>query len=194
MGVLPQVGPPPVRGPLAKRHPLRDGSGMVATTVLRTACVIVLTVLLPRPASGQLDRAAVGTLLGAASGAYLSLALTTAAARAGHFAYSPRQAIWRLTPLPVVAAAGGVLGYRSGDRLRDAVGRGLVGFAAGTAVGALVGNLAWDGTEGVWSGAVIGSGAGLLIGSVWGAFRGGTDVDRSVPILAGLTLTIPFAP
>ncbi len=135
-----------------------------------------------------------GALLGTAGGAYLSLALTTAAARAGHYAHSPGQAIWLLTPVPVGAVAGGIVGHQGEAHLRDAARVGLVGFAAGAAVGAVLGDLAWDRPEGAWSGALIGSGVGLLVGSVWGALLRGGDSRQDAPTLPSFTLAIPFGP
>ena len=158
----------------------------------RATWTLVLALLAPLPAQAQTGSTVVGALLGTAGGSYLSLALTTAAARAGHYAYSPAQALWRAVPIPVGAVAGGVLGHQGDDRLRDSVLSGLVGFAAGTAVGALVGDLAWERPEGVWSGAIIGSGLGLLAGGLVGAFRGGGDEGGSTP--AVLAMSIPVGP
>ncbi len=149
--------------------------------------------LTPARASGQAGYAAAGTLAGAAEGAVLTLALATAAARAGHYVFTPSQALWQLTPIPVVAVAGGMLGYHDADRLRDSVRAGLVGFAAGVAAGSILGGLVGDDSESVWSGAIVGSGAGLLVGSLWGALRNLGDDGDSI-VVPGITLTIPFAP
>jgi hypothetical protein len=167
---------------------------MVSTASLRATCALVLALLLPTSLYGQAGPTAAGTLLGTAGGAYLSLALTTAAARAGHYVYSPKQGIWRMTPIPVGAVAGGVLGYQGADHLRDATRLGLVGFAAGTAVGAAFGSLVWEGAEGIWSGAVIGGGVGLLAGSVWGALRAGGGPDEDERVLPAFTIAIPITP
>jgi len=149
--------------------------------------------LCPARASAQAGSAVAGTLAGAVEGTYLTLALTTAAARAGHYVFTPRQALWQLTPIPLMAIGGGVLGYHDAGRLRHAAGYGLAGFAAGALAGSVLGSLIGDGRESVWAGAIVGSGAGLLVGSLWGALRDlGADGDGiSVP---EITLTIPFGP
>jgi len=149
--------------------------------------------LCPARASAQAGAAAAGTVVGAAEGAYLTLALATAAARAGHFVFTPRQALWQLVPIPVAAVAGGTLGYHDTDRLGDAVAYGLAGFAAGAAVGSVLAALIGDGPENVWSGAILGSGTGLLVGSLWGALRNLGDDGDTIAVPA-ITLSIPFAP
>jgi hypothetical protein len=154
--------------------------------------LVVGAALTSVPAEGQAGHAVAGTLAGAAEGAYLTLALTTAAARTGHYVFAPSQALWQLTPIPVAAVAGGLLGYHDADRLRDSVRYGLVGFAAGAGAGSIVGVLLADGPEGVWTGAIVGSGIGLLVGSLWGALRS-QDHGGGVGVPA-VTLTIPFGP
>jgi hypothetical protein len=167
---------------------------MVSTASRTATCLLVVVLLLPMSVAGQAGRVAVGTLLGAAGGSCLSLALTTAAARAGHYAYSPGQGIWRAVPIPVGAVAGGVLGYQGEDRLRDSVWFGIGGLAAGSAVGAVLGGLAWEGSEGVWSGALIGSGVGLLAGGLWGALRGAGEADEHLPAVPAIAIRIPYGP
>jgi hypothetical protein len=149
--------------------------------------------LCPARTTAQAGSAVAGTLAGAAEGTYLSLALATAAARAGHYVFTPRQALWQLTPIPLAAIAGGTLGYHDADRLRDAVRYGLAGFAAGAVAGSVLGSLVGDDRESTWAGAIVGSGAGLLVGSLWGALRdpGGDGDTTLVPVI---NLSIPFAP
>jgi len=154
----------------------------------------VATLSAPVPASAQAGPAVAGTVLGAAGGAYLSVALTTAAARAGLYAFSPRQALWLATPIPLGAVAGGVVGYRSRDALRGAAYGGLLGLAGGTLVGIAIGRLAWDEDEAVWASAIVTGGLGLLVGSLWGGLH---DRDVSEPaVLAGhaITISLPFSP
>lgn len=166
---------------------------MVRRTARRIVPALLLGALAPATARAQSGYAVAGALAGAAEGAYLTLALTTAAARTGHYVFTPSQALWQLTPIPVAAVAGGVLGYNDADRLWTSVGFGLVGFATGVAAGSIVGGLMGDGPESVWAGAIVGSGTGLLVGSLWGALRGLGDDEGGVAI-PDITLSIPFGP
>lgn len=160
---------------------------------LRTACALAAALVLPASASAQVGSTAAGTLVGTAGGAYLSLALTTAAARAGHFAFSPRQGLWRATPIPVGAVAGAVVGYQGTDVLRNVVRGGLVGLAGGSLLGAAIGRLIWEGPEGVWSGAIIVGGVGLLAGSISGGLRADEDTEDT-PAAFSFKVPIPFSP
>jgi len=149
--------------------------------------------LCPARASAQAGAAVAGTVAGAVEGAYLTLTLATAAARAGHYVFTPRQALWQLTPIPLMAVAGGTLGYHDVARLRHAVGYGLVGFAAGAVAGSVLGAVIGDDRESIWAGAIVASGAGLLAGSLWGALRDLGD-GNDTTVVPAITLSIPLGP
>lgn len=161
----------------------------------RTGCrgllALALLCVVPAPAGAQVAHATAGALVGAAAGGYLSLGLAVASARTGHYAFSQEDLRWQLTPIPVLAIAGGVLGYQGGDGLRRAVTRGLVGFVGGGAIGTLAVALFGGAEEDVWTGAILGSGLGLLVGSVWGAASGSGQAGEPTP---SLTISIPFGP
>lgn len=158
----------------------------------RMASSVIATILLPlalclssSTARAQTGDALAGGALGAAGGGLLSLAIVTGEARAGRYLYSPEDVGWRIMMVPAGLVAGAVLGYRNPDRMWRAVGWGALGLTGGALTGAAVGAAVWDGSEGMWSGAILGSAAGLLLGSVTGARSGGEDGDGP----AGVTLS-----
>lgn len=159
------------------------------------AALFLVAALCPGPSPGvsaQEGPTAAGALLGAAGGTYLALGLTVAAARAGHYVHSPRSLGWQLTPIPAAAAAGAVLGHQGSDELAHAAWYGLLGFASGAVAGSIAGRLLWAESEGVWAGAILGSGLGLLAGSIWGAVEGPDEgAGGSVPVLG---ISIPVGP
>jgi hypothetical protein len=150
--------------------------------------------LLPvAPAAAQTWPAVAGTLAGTAGGSYVSMALITARARAGHYVFTPSQGLLELAPIPLGAVAGGILGYRSQDRLRNTVGFGALGFVAGTTLGAALGAALSDTDEGMWSSVVVGGGVGLLVGSVWGALRHvASSNDQTSSPAATFSLSVPW--
>ncbi len=152
--------------------------------------LFVATVLRPSDARAQVLDAAAGLALGFGGGGLVSAAWITAEARAGRYIFSPDVITWQLAPIPLGAAAGGLLGYRNPDRLWAGVGAGALGLVTGAGVGALAGALAWEGSEGVWAGAVIGGATGLLIGTVVGTIGWERD-GPSMPLFA---LALPLGP
>lgn len=157
----------------------------------RAALALAAALAVPAPrAQAQALEAATGAALGAAGGLYVSMAVVTANARAGNYVFSPDEVRWQLLPVPIGAAAAGLLGYRSPDRFWRATVWGFGGFAAGSLVGALAGKAIWGDSEGSWSGAVIGGAAGVLAGAVVGTLTwDGDDVDGPA---FSLTLPAPW--
>jgi hypothetical protein len=68
-----------------------------------------------------------------------------------------------------------------------------VGLAGGSLLGAAIGRLVWEGPEGVWSGAIVVGGIGLLAGSIWGGLRADGDTEDT-PAALSFTVPIPFSP
>ena len=151
----------------------------------------------PRPLAGQqILPALIGGAAGLAAGGYVAIGIVTLQARRGRYLYSSEDALgWHATPILVGPTVGALIGFFDQERLRRTVIGGAVGGFASTGVGMVVGQYIWAPPEGRWAGAVIGSAAGLLagslIGAVWPARVDPEPVNdqaqlRSIPI--GLTI------
>ena len=144
---------------------------------------VTLTLVLGHPsrADAQAVPAAYGLLAGATGGVLVTTGIFVAKARAGSYLYSLDDALaprWELIPavgMPIGAVA---MGLDDGQRLARSIAWGGAGFAAGGLVGYLVGDLFGETSQARWAGAVIGSAAGVLGGSIWGAAS--YDADFSV--------------
>ena len=182
-------------GPVPKRQVPSPGAGPVlscavllpsrsravsAALALFTALAFTVT---PGRLAAQAGPAVVGTLVGAAGGAWVTAALVTARARAGHFLFRPKDIGWQLAPIPVLALGGGVLGAVESGRLTRSVTWAAVGFAAGAAVGAIAGSAASDDRQGAWAGAVVGAAVGILAGGVAGALRTAEDAPTELVLV-----------
>lgn len=151
----------------------------------------------PVPAHAQAVPAAYGLITGTISGVYVSTGIFVARARAGSFLYSLEDAIavrWELAPAVLMPLSGVVLGAIDGQRLAESIKWGGAGFAAGAAAGLGVGLLlsSGEGRESEWSGAIIGSAAGLLAGSLYGMLSYDGDPDDSPATVGSFTLRIPL--
>lgn len=152
----------------------------------------------PRPLAGQkqLIPALAGGVAGFAAGGYVAIGIVTLQARRGRYLYSSEDALgWHATPILVGPSVGFLIGLFDQERLRRTVIGGAVGGFASTGIGMIVGQYIWAPPEGRWAGAVIGSAAGLLAGSLIGAIWPAPDESqtaldqsqaRSIPI--GLTI------
>jgi hypothetical protein len=122
------------------------------------------------PAAGQqVLPALAGGAAGLAAGGYVAIGIVTTQARRGRYLYSTEDALgWHATPILVGPTVGFFIGLVDQERLRRTVIGGAVGGFVGMSAGAIVGQWIWDPPEGRWAGAVIGSAAGLLTGSLIG--------------------------
>lgn len=151
----------------------------------------------PAPAPAQAVPAAYGLITGTISGVYVSTGIFVARARAGSFLYSLEDAIavrWELAPAVLMPLSGVVLGAVDGQRLAESIKWGGAGFAAGAVAGLGVGLLLSDGEgrESEWSGAIIGSAAGLLAGSLYGILSYDGDEDEDPVPVGSFTFRVPL--
>jgi hypothetical protein len=144
-----------------------------------------LAPLAPRPAAAQVQEALPvvgGALAGAVGGAYLAVSIIVLEARFGRFVHDMDDVLsWRSAPIVGGAVAGIGMAVYSPRRLESAVVYGVGGFAAGGAVGWLVGALLSSEPEGKWAGAAIGAGAGLVAGNLLGILEPLRDGERRRP-------------
>jgi hypothetical protein len=165
------------------------------------ALALAAATLIPaaRPAAAQgTVPVVVGGVSGLAAGAFVSIGVVTAEARAGRYLHSASDAFGiRSLPVVVGGAAGVALGAADRDRLYDAMLFGAAGGLAGFGAGWVIGSLAWDDDTGPWAGAVMGSAAGILIGSVVGMLASDGDegplpnqaaLDRRGGVPVGFTI------
>jgi len=161
--------------------------------------VIVGLLGTPRPSAAQAGAvpAAYGLFTGTVAGVYVSTGIFVAKARTGAYLYSLEDALslrWELAPVVVMPIGGVVLGLDDDQRLANSLKWAGAGFVAGAAVGIGVGSLFHETGEGQWAGGVIGSAAGLLAGSIYGALShdGGDGGDGGGPEVPVLSFRIPF--
>jgi len=126
----------------------------------------------PGTAAAQGVPAAYGLVAGTFGGAYVTTGVFVAKARAGSYLYSLDDALaprWELIPAVTMPIGGFVLGLDDGQRLASSLAWGSAGFAAGALVGLGAGELLGTTNQARWAGAIVGSAAGLLAGSIYGA-------------------------
>lgn len=127
----------------------------------------------PRTSDAQGVPAAYGLITGTLGGIYVTTGIFVTKARMGSFIYSLEDALaprWELIPVVVMPVGSVVVGLDDGQRLANGIKWASAGFAAGAVVGLGVGTLLREtGAESQWAGAIIGSAAGLLAGSIYGA-------------------------
>jgi hypothetical protein len=128
----------------------------------------------PEPAEAQAVPAAYGLITGTISGVYMTTGIFVTKARLGSYLYSLDEAFrlrWELAPIVLMPIGSVAVGIDDGQRLARSIKYGSVGFAlgalAGFGVSALV--IRAEGREDEWASTVIGSAAGLLAGSLYGA-------------------------
>lgn len=163
-----------------------------STTGCHRACVLPLLLMLAamglgrvRQAEAQAVPAAYGTLSGAAAGVLVTTGIFVAKARAGSFIYSLDDALaprWELIPAVAMPVGGLVMGLDDDQQLARSIAWGGAGFAAGALVGYGIGELFSDTDQGKWAGAIIGSAAGVLAGSLYGMLSYDSGETSPLPI------------
>ncbi|NNF26286.1 MAG: hypothetical protein HKN73_03565, partial [Gemmatimonadetes bacterium] len=143
------------------------------------AAILVAVVIAAEPAlegrriEAQVLPAVVGGVGGLLAGAYVTTGVFVLKSRATGWVMHSVETLIEPAPelLPLVAGpvAGALLGARSSGRLEAGAAWAGIGLASGAGLGALAGHLIWNSVEGRWAGGIIGSAAGLLVGSVVGA-------------------------
>lgn len=140
----------------------------------RASCAglcLAACLLSPRPVPAQGVPAVYGLVSGTVAGVYVTTGVFVTKARTGSFLYSLEDALrprWELIPVAVMPIGGFVLGLADDQRLAHGIKWGAAGFAAGAVAGLGVGTLLRDaGGESQWAGAIIGSAAGLFVGSLY---------------------------
>ncbi|MFW6085120.1 MAG: hypothetical protein ACODAA_07900 [Gemmatimonadota bacterium] len=142
----------------------------------RVACALFLLAAVAgtHPAKGRAQAvpAAYGLVAGATGGVLVTTGVFVAKARGGSFLYSLEDALaprWELIPAVAMPIGGFAMGLEDDQRLARSIAWGGAGFAAGALVGYAVGDLFGETSQARWAGAVVGSAAGLLGGSIVGA-------------------------
>lgn len=144
----------------------------------------------PRSSPAQAVPAAYGLFTGTVAGVYVTTGIFVAKARTGAYLYSMEDALtprWELIPIATMPIGGLVLGFADDQRLASSIKWAGAGFVAGAAVGLGASTLLHKTGEGQWAGAVIGSAAGVLAGSIYGALShegGDGGGGAEVPVLS----------
>jgi hypothetical protein len=153
----------------------------------------VLMLARPGEASGQVGSALLGAAGGLVVGGYTTIAIYVTKARFGRYVFSPDELLSlqpEIAPVLVLPVAGAAVGAESTTALGRSAGWGALGFAAGAVVGGLAGRLVSDTDEAPWAGAIIGSGAGLLLGAILGAIDGLDESGGSAPVALSWSLPV----
>lgn len=148
------------------------------------ATIAALALGHPARAGAQAVPAGYGLLAGAAGGVLVTTGVFVAKARGGSFLYSLEDALaprWELIPAAAMPIGGFAMGLDDDQRLARSIAWGGGGFAVGALVGYGVGDLFGETSQARWAGAVIGSAAGLLGGSIIGAASYEADPQNGNP-------------
>ncbi len=169
-------------------RPIVGGVRALGSRLSRCAAIFLLlaafTLARPAKAEAQAVPAGYGLLAGAAGGVLVTTGVFVAKARAGSYLYSLDDALaprWELIPAVAMPIGGFTMGLDDGQRLARSIAWGGAGLAAGALVGYGVGDLFGETSQARWAGAVIGSAAGLLGGSILGAASYDTDPRTGAP-------------
>lgn len=153
----------------------------------------------PPRAEAQVVPAAYGLITGTISGAYITTGIFVAKARLGSYLYSSDEALalrWEVAPIVLMPITSLAVGLDDGQRLAESIKWGGAGFAlgavAGFGVSALI--IRAEGREDEWASTVIGSAAGLLAGSLYGAlsYEGGEDDGGGPGFPIAFSVRVPF--
>lgn len=167
---------------------------------MRSAIFPVLFAALLIPACGQaaaaqVARAALGSGLGLAGGAVITLSVIVARARfQGAYLESIDDLVhWQTVPLIVAPAVGVMFGLAGRDPLVASIIGSTAGLVFGATAGSVAGWLGSDSPEWPWAGGIIGAGAGLAIGGVLlGARAWLREGDKDPPPAMSVGFRIPL--
>lgn len=138
---------------------------MTITIVLMAMMMMAST---PGRVAGQVARAAIGTAVGVAGGAAITLSVVVARARLqGVYLDSADDLIsWQSAPMILTPAVGLAFGLAGEEALEGSVIGSTSGMLAGAAIGAGIGWAMSADQEAPWAGGVIGAGLGMTIGGL----------------------------
>ena len=154
-----------------------------------------------REAFGQVRRAALGTAVGVAGGAVITMSAIVARAKfQAEYLESPNDLIhWQSAPMILTPAVGLVFGLAGWKPLQQSIIGSTSGMVVGAAVGAGVGWLLSADAESPWAGGIIGSGVGMTLGGLflgtraWLSTRGSDDEELlEEPDATRLEVRIPL--
>ena len=142
-----------------------------------TLLVLVMVLALGWPserALGQVTKAAIGTGVGVAGGAMITMSLVVARARfQGVYLDSAEDLIdWHSVPMLLTPAVGLAFGLAGKEALVGSIVGSTTGLLGGAVVGAGIGWLVSPLPEGPWAGGVIGAGAGMTVAGLALGIRG----------------------
>lgn len=122
----------------------------------------------PQRALGQVARPAIGTAVGIAGGAVITLSIVVARARFQEIYLDSAEDLihWQSAPMLLTPAVGLTFGLAGPEALKGSVIGSTSGMLVGTAVGAGIGWITSADPEAPWAGGVIGAGVGMTLGGL----------------------------
>ena len=154
----------------------------------------------PSKAFGQAAKAAMGTAVGVAGGAVITMSVIVARARfQGEYIDAAEDLIhWQSLPMLLTPAVGLAFGIGGSEPLKGSVIGSTSGMAIGAALGAGVGWLTSSDPEAPWAGGAIGAGLGMTAGGLYLGIRNWLrtrDSDAALeagePVRVGIQLPLP---
>lgn len=148
------------------------------------------------PADAQYENEAIGTAVGVAGGAVVTIGIVVARARWEHeYLDSADDLIhWQSAPMIIAPAAGLLFGLAGKDALVGSIIGSSAGLVAGAGIGAGLGWLLSDEQEWPWAGGVIGGALGMSVGGLVNglvAWSRDDDPDLWFPDGINFTLSLP---
>lgn len=122
----------------------------------------------PQRALAQVGRAAIGTAVGVAGGAAITLSVVVARARLQEVYLDSAEDLihWQSAPMLLTPAVGLAFGLAGNEPLRGSVIGSVGGMVLGAAAGSGIGWAMSADPEAPWAGGVIGAGLGMTIGGL----------------------------